>query len=115
MKKIQKREIKHRRVRKKILGKKERPRLVVFRSHKYNYAQLINDQAGKVLIAVSDQKLKSTKKQAKTEKAYQVGKLLGAEAKQKKITEVVFDRGGYKYHGRVKAVAEGAREAGLKF
>ncbi len=115
MKRLLSRKIRHRRIRHRISGEEERPRLSVFRSNKYNYAQLIDDQTGKVLVSASDQKLKSTKKQKKTQNAYKVGELLGAEAKKKKIEKVVFDRGGYKYHGRVKAVAEGARKAGLKF
>ncbi len=115
MKRLLGRKIRHRRIRSRISGIEEKPRFSVFRSNKYNYAQLINDQTGKVLASVSDQKLKSTKKEKKTEKAYKVGELLAAEAKKKKIEKVVFDRGGYKYHGRVKAIAEGARKAGLKF
>lgn len=91
----------------------EKPRLCVFRSNKHIYAQLINDQNGKVLLAASDLEVK--KKGTKKELAQEVGKLIAQKAKKKKIEKVVFDRGGYKYHGRVKALAEGAREQGLIF
>lgn len=100
------------RVRAKISGTAERPRLVVFRSLTANYAQLIDDVAGKVLVGVSDLK---SKKGTKTEKAKEIGMEIAKKAQELKITEVVFDRNGYKFHGRVKALAEGAREGGLKF
>ena len=100
------------RIRAKISGTATRPRLVVFRSLTTNYAQLINDEEGKVLVGISDLK---TKKGTKTEKAKQIGLDIAEKAKELKITEVVFDRNGYKFHGRVKALAEGAREGGLKF
>jgi large subunit ribosomal protein L18 len=102
----------HRRVRKKVSGTAQRPRLVVFRSDKHTYAQLVDDDAGYTLATVSSLKVVDGKK---TEKAAAVGKQVAALAKDKGITRVVFDRGGYKYHGRVKAVAEGAREGGLEF
>lgn len=102
----------HRRIRARITGTDQRPRLSVFRSNKSIYAQLIDDLTGKTLAASSD--LKSMKG-TKTESAQAVGKDLAEKAKKAGITECVFDRGGYKYHGRVKALAEAAREAGLKF
>ncbi|MDA1061269.1 MAG: 50S ribosomal protein L18 [bacterium] len=98
-------------MRSKIKGVKDRPRLVVFRSLSNTYAQLINDEDGKVLVSSSD--LKSKAKGTKVEKAKIVGEEIAKLAKEKKIIKVVFDRNGYKYHGRVKAVAEGAREGGL--
>lgn len=101
------------RIRVKISGTKERPRLSVFRSNKYISLQLIDDQSGKTLVSASDLKLK--KKATKTEIAKDVGKKLAEVAKEKKIKKVVFDRRGYKYHGRVRAAAEAAREGGLEF
>jgi large subunit ribosomal protein L18 len=103
------------RVRKKISGTKERPRLSVFRSNKYCYAQLIDDENQKTLVGVSLNAIKDSH-QGKDKKsgAYEVGKLLAQKAKEKKISRAVFDRSGYKYHGRVRQVAEGAREGGLK-
>jgi large subunit ribosomal protein L18 len=106
------RQRRHLRVRKKVIGTAERPRLVVFRSIKHIYAQLVNDEQGRTLMTVSDLALESGKK---AERAAEVGKHLAARAKEAGITQVVFDRGGYKYHGRVKAVAESAREGGLEF
>lgn len=88
-----------------------RPRLSVFRSAKHIYAQIIDDSAGKTLVFVSDKK--ETGKNM--EKAYMVGKILAEKALKEKIKEVVFDRGGFLYHGRVEALAKGAREGGLKF
>jgi large subunit ribosomal protein L18 len=102
----------HARVRGKIFGTSKRPRLSVFRSAKHVYAQLINDENAKTLAAASDL---SIKKGTKLEKAKQVGERLAQEARKKKIKSAAFDRGGYKYHGRVRAVAEGAREGGLEF
>ncbi len=104
----------HRRIRAKVKGTEEIPRLCVFRSAKHIYAQLIDDEKGRTLFSASDIELKN-KKMSKTEKAYQVGKLIAKKSLEKKIEKVVFDRAGYKYHGRVKALAEGAREGGLKF
>ena len=111
--KIQSRNKRHNRVRSKILGKSNRPRLVIFRSAKFNYAQLVDDNTHKVLVSSSDIKVKA--KGTKTEKAKQVGLDLAKKTLEKKITEIVFDRNSYKYHGRVKAIADGAREGGLKF
>jgi len=102
------------RVRAKVIGTAQKPRLNVFRGLNSISAQLIDDNQGKTLVSASDRELKN-KKATKTEKAAAVGKLIAQKAADKKITEVVFDRAGYKYHGRVKALAEAAREAGLKF
>lgn len=143
--KQQKRYRRHKRVRAKVFGTVQRPRLCVFRSAKHIYAQLIDDEKGKTLVAASDSELKKGKnkqikgKEPRTKRkepasakamagkeasagkagkvaiAYEVGKLIAKKAIKKKIEKVVFDRGGYKYHGRVKALAEGAREGGLKF
>lgn len=103
------------RVRAKIYGTQDRPRLSVFRSLGHIYAQLIDDNAGKTLIAASDFELKKNQKALKTALAREVGKLVGLKAKEKKINQVVFDKGSFRYHGRVKELAEGARENGLKF
>jgi large subunit ribosomal protein L18 len=102
----------HLRVRKKVTGTAERPRLVVFRSLKHIMAQLVDDVAGRTLVTVGSTDLLSGKK---TDKSTEVGKRIAARAKDAGITKVVFDRAGYKYHGRVKAVADGAREGGLEF
>jgi len=122
--KIQRRLRRHRRIRAKISGTAQVPRLCVFRSNRHIYCQLINDQEGKTILSASDHELKKSdilkgkkgkKSLTKTEIAYQVGKLIAKKAKEKNIERVVFDRGGFVYHGRVKALAEGAREGGLKF
>ena len=102
----------HLRVRKKVSGTPERPRLVVFRSLKHVTAQLVDDVAGRTLMTVTSAGQDTGKK---TEKSLAVGKRIAARAKDAGITRVVFDRAGYKYHGRVKAVADGAREGGLEF
>jgi large subunit ribosomal protein L18 len=106
------RRLRHMRVRKKVVGSADRPRLVVFRSDKHIYAQLVDDDTGRTIATISSLKVGGGKK---SEKASEVGKQVAAVAKDKGITRVVFDRGGYKYHGRVKAVADGAREGGLEF
>lgn len=103
----------HSRIRKKISGTSERPRLNVFRSNKGIYAQLIDDLAGHTLVAASTKEVASAG--TKSEKSKAVGTLLAEKAKAAGISAVVFDRGGYLYHGRVKALAEGAREGGLEF
>lgn len=115
MSKIESRQRRHKRIRSKIFGTKNCPRLCVFRSSKHIYLQLIDDEAGRTLVSASDLELKSKNKIKKVDKAKKVGKLIAQKAKKKKITKIVFDRGGYKFHGRVKAVAEGAREEGLQF
>ena len=96
-------------------GTKDRPRLFVFRSNQHIYTQLIDDEKAKVLMSASDKDLKSKKGEKKSEIAKEVGKLIAKKALEGKIEKVVFDRGGILFHGRVKAVADGAREAGLKF
>ncbi len=108
----------HKRIRKKVFGTPERPRLCVFRSNKHIYAQVIDDTIGHTLVAAStlDPELRGKlQKTWNVEAAREVGRLIGKRALEKGIKKVVFDRGGYKYHGRVKALAEGAREAGLEF
>ena len=102
------------RIRKKVEGSEERPRLAVFKSSKHMYAQLIDDQTGRTLISVSTLSL-DVKKSGNKEAAKSIGSAIAKQALEKKIKNVVFDRSGYVYHGRVRAVAEGAREAGLNF
>ena len=114
LEKQQKRHRRHKRIKAKMYGTAERPRLCVFRSAKHIYAQLIDDEKGKTIMSANNQKLKKGKK-SKIDMAKEVGKLIAKKALEKKIEKVVFDRSGYQYHGRVKAVAEGAREGGLKF
>ncbi|HLB62131.1 MAG TPA: 50S ribosomal protein L18 [Actinomycetota bacterium] len=101
----------HRRVRKKISGSPQRPRLAVFRSNRHIYAQLIDDASARTLAAASDLEVKAGG--AKTARAKAVGALLAERAKEAGVDRVVFDRGGRLYHGRVAALAEGAREGGL--
>lgn len=103
------------RIKAKILG--SRPRLSVFRSNKYIYAQIIDDKEGRTLVAVSEKNLSggTEKKETKIEKAQKLGRLLAQKALAEKIKVVAFDRGCYRYHGRVRALAEGAREEGLSF
>ena len=108
----------HRRVRKKISGTAERPRLNVFRSLRHIYAQIIDDDRGRTLIAASTQDPALRDQLAgrdKTAQAKVVGQALAERAQAKSVRQVIFDRGGYKYHGRVKALADGAREGGLEF
>ena len=104
----------HRRIRGKIFGTAERPRLVVFRSNRGISAQLVDDDAGKTIAGASWVGLKSFSGN-KTDQAKEVGKTLATAAKEAGVETCVFDRGGYLYHGRVKALAEGAREGGLRF
>ena len=103
------------RVRNKVSGTEKTPRLSVFRSNNYIYGQIINDDAGATLVAVSAEVKVLHKGKSKSDAAYEVGKKLGEKAKEKKISQVVFDRNGYRYHGRVKMFAKGAREGGLIF
>ena|SRR6185436_2354775 len=109
----------HSRIRKKISGSPARPRLAVFRSQSHIYAQLIDDEAGKTLAHASslDKDLRGDKKKkgATVDAAKAVGSLIATRAKEKGVETVVFDRGGFQYHGRIKALADAAREAGLKF
>jgi large subunit ribosomal protein L18 len=110
--------VRHRRVRKKIGGTPERPRLCVFRSLKGIYVQVIDDTKGHTLAAASSLEQQSgngSQPVSKTNASVAVGKLIAERAQAQGITSVVFDRGGYKYHGRVKALADAAREGGLKF
>lgn len=105
----------HKRVRRQISGTAERPRFAVYRSNKYIYAQLIDDVAGETLASASSQEKELRSDSLTEDTAAKVGKLVGDRAKEAGISAVVFDRGGYKYHGRIKALAEAAREAGLEF
>lgn len=107
----ERRQRRHHRVRAKVAGTGERPRLVVYRSLKHIYAQIVDDGAQRTLMTVSDHDMTGKK----TAKSSAVGKLVAEKAKAAGITRVVFDRAGYRYHGRVKAVADGAREGGLEF
>ena len=111
----QARERRHRRIRGKVVGTAERPRLAVFRSNKGIFAQLIDDRSGRTVAGASWLGLAKSFKGNKIEQAAEVGKAVAAAAKKAGIESVVFDRGGYLYHGRVKALADGAREGGLKF
>lgn len=117
MKKIksknEKRIRRHARIRARIHGTPDCPRLSIFRSNKHVWAQLIDDASGKTLVSAGDIDLK--KKQGKLDSAKEVGIEVAKAARGKKITRIVFDRGGYRYHGIVKAVAEGARKGGLEF
>ncbi len=119
LKQLNRRQKRHRRLRKKVSGTPERARLAVFRSNLHIYAQLIDDTQGVVLAAASDLKMgevESAKGETRhVSRAKAVGKELASRAKDKGIDRVAFDRGGYKYHGRVAALADGAREGGLKF
>ena len=135
MKKLAKRYRRHKRVRAKIIGTTKVPRLCVFRSSQHIYGQLIDDAQGKTILSVSDKELKKPKtkiqkismakpsrikdkkikRTGKIAVAYEIGKMLAEKALKNKVAKIVFDRGGYKYHGRVKAIAEGARDAGLVF
>ena len=120
---ISKRKIRHLRVRKKISGTSDSPRLSIFRSNKFIYAQIINDDENKTIVSCSSMdsevlKDKTENKSGLTTKnfdAYKVGLAISNKCKKSGIKKVVFDRGGYRYHGRVKALADGARENGLEF
>ena len=118
LKRLTPRQVRHRRVRKRVYGTSERLRLNVFRSSAHIYAQIIDDTAGRTLAAASsiDQEVReSLTGKSKLEKSQAVGELIARRAREAGISRVVFDRGGYRYHGRVKAVAEAAREGGLEF
>jgi large subunit ribosomal protein L18 len=108
----QRRHKRHLRIRNKVIGTAERPRLVVFRSLKHIYAQLVDDTKSRTILTVSDLTVEQGKK---SERAAEVGRLAAERAKAAGISRVVFDRAGYRYHGRIKAVAEGARKGGLEF
>lgn len=103
------------RVRKTILSHKNRPRLTIFRSNKFIYAQIIDDSKAKTLVAVSEKELSETKGMTRIQKAQSLGKVMAEKAKNKKIKEVVFDKGSYRYHGIIKNFADSAREGGLSF
>jgi large subunit ribosomal protein L18 len=106
----------HLRVRKKVQGTPERPRLVVFRSSKHIYAQLVDDQRGVTLAGAADTtEGVQVEGKGKVARSFALGRFIAAKAKEQGIAKVVFDRGGYQYHGRVKAVADGARKGGLEF
>lgn len=111
--KTEKRTRLHKKIRTRVSGTAERPRLCVFRSNKYMYAQIIDDINGVTLVSASD--ISEGAKMSKLERAKKVGQILAEKAKAVKITAVVFDRGGFSYRGRVQALADGAREAGLTF
>jgi large subunit ribosomal protein L18 len=121
--KLETRKKRHRSLRKRIAGTPERPRLVVFRSAKHIYVQVIDDLSSKTVVAASDLLPKKADKKAsapdlngkKADRAKQVGAIVAKRCIEKGIKQVVFDRAGYKYHGRISAVAAGAREAGLQF
>jgi large subunit ribosomal protein L18 len=105
----------HKRIRSRVAGSPERPRLAVFRSVNHIYAQVIDDQQGHTLVAAASTEKDLRGKGGNVEGAKMIGKAVAERAKDKGITKVVFDRGGYLYHGRVKALADAAREAGLEF
>ena len=105
----------HKRIRRKVAGNTQRPRLAVFRSVKHIYAQVIDDSVGHTLAAASSNEKSGVKSGGNVAGAKAVGKLLAERAKEKGVKSVVFDRGGYQYHGRVKALADAAREGGLEF
>lgn len=115
MKKLDKKLKRKIRVRSKIKGTKDRPRLSVFRSNKFIYTQIIDDEQRKTVLGISDRHLETGKSMKKLEKAKALGLLLAEKASQKKIKKIAFDKGSYAYRGRVAALAEGAREGGLKF
>jgi large subunit ribosomal protein L18 len=118
IRKIEKKEIRsriHARIRRKLRGTTERPRLAVFRSVAHIYAQVIDDSAGKTLVSASSVDKGSKTNGGNVAAAKAIGKTVAERAKEKGITRVVFDRGGYQYHGRVKALADAARAAGLEF
>ena len=119
MNQIKKQQLKirrHKRIRAKIIGTKERPRLSVFRSNKHIELQIIDDTARQTIVAMRDSELDSVKKKnSKVKRGEELGEMLAQKAKEKGISAVVFDRGGYAYHGIVKAVAEGARKGELEF
>jgi len=105
----------HKRIRRRLKGVTERPRLAVYRSLTHIYAQVIDDTAGHTIAAASSVEKNSAKSGGNIAGAKAIGKLVAERAKEKGVTKVVFDRGGYQYHGRVKALADAAREAGLEF
>lgn len=113
--KVTGRKRRHLRIRKKIYGTSERPRLCVYRSNRHISAQIIDDSQGKIICGVSSISDKALSKKKKSEVALEIGKRIAQAAINKGVKQVAFDRAGYRYHGRVKALADAAREAGLKF
>jgi len=105
----------HKRIRKKISGSAERPRLAVFRSLNHIYAQVIDDRAGRTIVAASSNEKDTSVNGGNIAGAKEIGRLVAERAKAQGVTRVVFDRGGYLYHGRVKALADAARQGGLEF
>ena len=105
----------HVRIRERVKGTQERPRLAVFRSIKNIYAQVIDDRAGRTIVSASSAETNATAAGGNLAGAREIGKLVAERAKAQGVTKVVFDRGGYLYHGRIKALADAAREAGLEF
>ncbi len=105
----------HKRIRNRVAGTPERPRLAVFRSVNHIYAQIIDDQQGHTIVAAASTEKDWKGKGGNVDGAKLIGKAVAERAKSKGVTKVVFDRGGYQYHGRVKALADAAREAGLEF
>jgi len=112
---IELRERRHKRIRKKIFGTKERPRLCVFKSNRYIYAQVIDDREGNTLVAASSLEKEIGASNINCDVSKRVGLLIGKRAIEKGIKKIVFDRGGYRYHGNIKALAEGIREVGIEF
>jgi large subunit ribosomal protein L18 len=110
--KVQSRTRRHARIRSRVSGTEARPRLAVFRSNRFIYAQLINDEAGKTVASADS---RTAKGKGGQERAKEVGAMIGAKAKEKGITSVIFDRGGFQYQGMIAALADGARETGLIF
>jgi large subunit ribosomal protein L18 len=110
--KVTQRTRRHARIRTRVSGTEARPRLAVFRSNRFIYAQLINDEASKTIVSADSRSAKSTNGR---ERAKEVGVLIATKAKEKGITSVIFDRGGFQYQGMIAALADGAREAGLSF
>lgn len=115
MSRIEPREKRHKRIRKKILGTEGRPRLCVFKSNRYIYAQIIDDTKGTTLAGASSLEKEVKAGNINCEVSKQVGLLIGKRAAEKGIIKIVFDRGGYQYHGNVKSLAEGVRESGIQF
>lgn len=114
MEKKQKRIIRKKRIRSKISGSDSRPRISVFRSNKHIHIQVVDDENNKSLMSISDKMLDGKQKKTKTAKSFETGELLATKLKKKKIESAVFDRSGYKYHGRIKATVEGLRKGGIK-
>jgi large subunit ribosomal protein L18 len=118
MPKVDKNEVRlrvHKRIRRRLAGTSERPRLTVYRSLAHIYAQIIDDRAGRTLVSASSNDKGATANGGNIAGAKEIGRLVAERAKEKGFTKVVFDRGGYLYHGRIKALADAAREAGLEF